>query len=69
MHAKNVFHWQARIYADIDIIAILEHPPDISGFNDFIKVSRQSGITPVVESEFAELRIRKFRFCQGTMAP
>lgn len=54
--AANVYHWGSRIYADIGDIAVLENPVDISEFNSFIKVSRQSAITPLPSKEFNGLR-------------
>lgn len=50
------YHWKSRIMAEISDIAVLETPIDISEFNDFIRVSRQSGITPVLGKEFTLLR-------------
>jgi len=50
------FHWKGRIYADIGNIVILNDPIDISEFNSFIKISRQSGITPLPSAEFERLR-------------
>ena len=49
-------HWGNRIYADIDKIHVLENPIDISEFNDFILVSRQSAITRLPHEEYIKLR-------------
>ena len=48
-------HWGSRVYADIDDVQILKQPVDISEFNDFIHVSRQSAITPVFGKEYEQL--------------
>ena len=45
-----------RIFAKIDEICLLPCPVDISEFSDFIFVSRQSAITPVVGSDFEHLK-------------
>lgn len=52
----NPYHWQGRVYADVGDIVVLDNPVDISEFNSFIKVSRQSAITPLPGKEFDELR-------------
>lgn len=49
-------HWKGRIYAPIGDIIILENPIDISEFNDFIFISRQSSITGVFGKEFEQLK-------------
>ena len=48
-------HWSSHIYAEIDDIFILDNPVDISEFNDFIMVSRQSAITGVFGKEYERL--------------
>ena len=50
------FHWGSHIYADIGEVQALETPIDISEFNSFIMVSRQSAITPLPAKEFNQLR-------------
>ena len=52
----NACHWRGRIYAEIGDISPLNSPVDISEFNGFIKVSRQSAITPLPANEFNKLR-------------
>lgn len=52
----NPYHWSGRIYADIKDLYLLETPIDISEFNSFILVSRQSAITPLPSKEFEELK-------------
>lgn len=52
---NSFYHWGSRIYSNIEVF-VLETPIDISEFNDFIFVSRQSGITPVFGKEFIKLR-------------
>lgn len=52
---SSFYHWGSRIYSEIEVF-VLETPIDISEFNDFIFVSRQSGITPVFGKEFIKLR-------------
>ena len=54
--SPNAYHWQGRVYADMVDVVVLETPIDISEFNSFIKVSRQSAITPLPAKEFNELR-------------
>ena len=49
-------HWRGRIYAPISDLIILDNPIDISEFNDFIFVSRQSAITGVFGKEFDKLK-------------
>ena len=52
---SSVYHWGSRIYSEIELF-VLEKPIHISEFNDFIFVSRQSGITPVFGKEFIRLK-------------
>lgn len=54
--AGNAYHWHGRVYADVGDVVVLENPVDISDFNSFIKVSRQSAITPLPSKEFNGLR-------------
>ena len=51
----SFYHWGSRIYSNIEVF-VLEKPIDISDFNDFIFVSRQSGITPVFGKEYIRLK-------------
>lgn len=50
------YHWSGRVYADVKDLHLLEKPIDISEFNSFIFVSRQSSITPLPSKEFEELK-------------
>ena len=50
------YHWSGRVYADVKDLYLLENPIDISEFNSFILVSRQSAITPLPSKEFEELK-------------
>ena len=52
----EAYHWSGRIYADIKELYLLENPIDISEFNSFILVSRQSAITPLPSMEFEKLK-------------
>lgn len=52
----EIFHWGSRFYAPIDRIFVLKQPVDIAEFSDFIFVSRQSAITPVVGGDFEHLK-------------
>lgn len=52
----NPYHWSGRVYADIKDLYLLETPIDISEFNSFILVSRQSAITPLPSKEFEKLK-------------
>ncbi len=49
-------HWRGRIYANVDDLFLLENPIDISEFNSFILVSRQSAITPLPATEYERLK-------------
>ena len=49
-------HWSGRVYADVKDLYLLKTPIDISEFNSFILVSRQSAITPLPSKEFEELK-------------
>lgn len=49
-------HWNSRVYAEIGDIWLLKHPVDLSDFSDFIQISRQSAITPVLGNDFEKLR-------------
>lgn len=49
-------HWNGKIYAMIGDICILENPVDIGSFSDFITISRQGAITPVVGTDFERLK-------------
>ena len=49
-------HWGGRIYAPICDIIVLNCPIDISEFNDFIFISRQSSITGVFGKEYIKLK-------------
>lgn len=53
----NQYHWSGRIYADVKDLYLLEEPIDISEFNSFILVSRQSSITPLPAKEFEKLKL------------
>lgn len=50
-------HWRGRIYAHVKDLYLLEAPIDISEFNSFIMISRQSAITPLPSKEFEELKL------------
>lgn len=52
----EILHWSSRFYAPIDKIYVLQNPIDISEFSDFIFVSRQSAITPIVGPDFEQLK-------------
>lgn len=54
--SENTYHWSGRVYADIKDLYLLETPIDISEFNSFILVSRQSAITPLPSKEFEKLK-------------
>lgn len=53
---ETKLHWGSRIYAPISDVIILENPIDISEFNNFIFVSRQSAITGVFGKEYTQLK-------------
>lgn len=52
---SSFYHWGSKIYSEIELY-VLDNPIDISEFNDFIFISRQSGITPVFGKEFVQLK-------------
>lgn len=52
---SSFYHWGSRIYSEIEVF-VLENPISISEFNDFIFVSRESGITPVFGKEYIKLK-------------
>ena len=52
----NPYHWSGRIYADIKDLCLLETPIDISEFNSFILISRQSSITHLPSKEFEKIK-------------
>ena len=52
----EIYHWNSKFYAKIDEIFVLRQPIDISEFSDFLMVSRQSAITPVVGDDFEHLK-------------
>lgn len=53
---SSPYHWSGRVYANIKDLYLLENPIDISEFNSFILVSRQSAITPLPAKEFEKLK-------------
>ena len=56
-HEYNVkFRTSRHIFARVGEICLLEQPIDIAEFSDFIFVSRQSAITPVVGDDFERLK-------------
>ena len=56
LDVEEEYHWSGRVFADVGDTVNLERPIDISEFNSFIKISRQSGITPLPATEFNRLR-------------
>ena len=54
---NNPYHWNGRVYAHVKNLFLLEQPIDISEFNSFILVSRQSAITPLASKEFEKLKL------------
>lgn len=52
----DILHWKSRLYAAIDYVHVLKNPVDLSEFRDFIRVSRQGAITPVLGDAFDKLR-------------
>lgn len=49
-------HWSGRVYANVGDLFLLDNPVDISEFNSFILVSRQSAITPLPATEYERLK-------------
>ena len=55
-YGSELLHWKGKIYAPIGDLVVLENPVDISEFNDFIFISRQSAITGIFGKEFSNLK-------------
>ncbi len=54
---ENSFdHWRSPIYAEMEDVTILKHPVSINDFRDFLTISRQQTITPVLGEAFDKLR-------------
>lgn len=53
---ETKLHYGNRIWANIEDIVLLKNPIDISEFNGFLKISRQSGITMIPFNEFEKLK-------------
>lgn len=53
---ESCLHWSGRIYAKVENLVLLNNPIDISEFNSFIMISRQSAITPLPSSEYQQLK-------------
>lgn len=53
---ENIFHWKSRVYAEMDRITRLEHPVHMDEFSEFIRISREGAITPVLGNSFERLR-------------
>ena len=51
-----LMHSKSRVYCDIDQLFLLDRPIDISEFNEFIKINRLSGVTPVFGSAYGRLK-------------
>ena len=49
-------HWSSRIYSDMGMIWLLEHPIDISQFREYVVVSNRGAITPVLGKEYSGLK-------------
>ena len=54
--ADDLHYWKSRLYAYMSSKYLLEHPVDISEFREFLYISRQSSITPVIGDTFDQLR-------------
>ncbi len=49
-------HFRSRVFCLVDDLFLLDYPIDISEFNGFITISRQSGITPVYSYRYNKLK-------------
>lgn len=49
-------HWQGRVYAEIGEIFLLANPFPLDEFSDFLMLSRQSAVTPVLGDDFERIR-------------
>lgn len=49
-------HWASRVYAKIKDIVVLEYPIDFCKFNEDIKISMWTAITPVLGNDFEKLK-------------
>ena len=54
--SNELLHWKGKIYAPIGNVFILDNPIDISEFNSFIMISRQSSITGVFGEQYNKLK-------------
>lgn len=52
----NMLPYKNRVYAEVTDLFLLTKPIDISEFNSFILISRQSGITKLPANEFEKLK-------------
>ena len=55
-YQNQTLHWKSRIYARVSDLILLKNPIDITEFNSFIMVSRQSAITPLPSNEYQKLK-------------
>ena len=55
-YQNPTLHWKSRIYAKVSDLILLKKPIDISEFNSFIMLSRQSAITPLPSNEYQKLK-------------
>lgn len=53
---QNRCHWSGKIYAEIGDICVLKNPIELSEFSDFIMLSRQSAITPLLGESYDRLK-------------
>ena len=49
-------HFRSRVFCLIGDLFLLDHPIDISEFNSFITISRQSGTTPIYSDRYDKLK-------------
>lgn len=49
-------HWKSRVYVRIGGLQMLQSPVPIEAFKDFLLISRQSSITPVLGEDFGRLK-------------
>lgn len=56
INAGKQGHWRIPIYANYSNVTLLSNPIDISEFRDFITVSRQGTVTPVLGDSFHKLK-------------
>lgn len=56
MDSESTSHWRSPIYAPMNQLTLFEKPISIEEFREFITISRQNTITPVLGEAFDQLK-------------